>query len=160
MAPMRPTKSPTWSPVTYDNEVNNFFCGETFLDASNKCSSSTYCRSGKHSECRNNQYCWPGVPCNIKDMIKEATHRPTVDTYEPTTSPITFDNPITTRFCGKSNVALCLNLRFYLYLRSIVPQGYNWTHASSSCNDGRRPRWCPSGSDTECLDGQICFGDT
>jgi hypothetical protein len=34
---MKPTKSPTWSPVTYDDEVNTLFCGETFLDASEKC---------------------------------------------------------------------------------------------------------------------------
>jgi hypothetical protein len=134
---MKPTKSPTWSPVTYDDEVNTLFCGETFLDASEKCSQETYCRSGSHAECGPNQFCWPGTPCNIVDLIPETTSRPTLDTPEPSKSPLAYDDPSTTRFCG-----------------------YNWTDASSSCTDGRRPTWCRTGSDTECPAGQICFGDT
>lgn len=100
LPPMKPTKTPTWSPVTYDDEANTLFCGETFLDASAKCSYETYCRSGEHTECEKGQFCWPGVPCNIKDMVAPTTPRPTMDTAEPSKSPITYDDPSTTRFCG------------------------------------------------------------
>ena len=137
LPPMKPTKTPTWSPVAYDDEVNTFFCGETFLGAAATCSYETYCRTGKHTECGPNQYCWPGVPCNIKDMIPETTPRPTMDTAEPSKSPLAYDDKSTTRFCG-----------------------IDWSDASSSCKDGRRPIWCRTGSDTECPPGQICFGDT
>eukprot|EP00804_Cyclotella_cryptica_P013107 CCRYP_002378-RB/>CCRYP_002378-RB protein AED:0.04 eAED:0.04 QI:1304/1/1/1/1/0.9/10/693/1105 len=135
--PMKPTKTPTWSPVTYDDEVNNFFCGETYLDACAKCSYETYCRTGKHSECGPNSFCWPGVTCNVKDMEPEITPRPTIDSAEPTKSPLPYDDPTNFRFCG-----------------------FNWTDASSSCTNGRMPRWCPSGSENECPQGQQCFADT
>ena len=97
---MKPTKTPTWSPVTYDDEVNFFFCGETFVDAAAMCSYERYCRSGKHQDCGPNQYCWPGVPCNIKDMEPYTTSRPTMDTAEPSRSPLAADDPSATRFCG------------------------------------------------------------
>jgi hypothetical protein len=135
--PMKPTKTPTWSPVTYEDEVNFMFCGTTYLDAVAKCSYETYCRTGKHTECPPSSFCWPGVTCNVKDMLPEITSRPTVDTAEPSKSPIPYDDPANFRFCGT-----------------------NWTDASSSCTDGRRPRWCPSGSEKECLEGQNCFADT
>ena len=55
-----------------------------------QCSVDTYCRSGEHTECGTGWYCWPGVACNIQDMIEPTTSRPTMP---PMTDSPTMDTP-------------------------------------------------------------------
>lgn len=88
--PTPPTVTPTLSPVMYNDTSNFFFCGATYLGAVDDCSAETHCRSGEHDEC-DGAYCWPGVTCNVMDMITRApttrTASPMIDSERPTASP-------------------------------------------------------------------------
>ena len=87
---MPPTVSPTMAPIAYNDTSNSFFCGATYLGAVDDCSAETHCRSGEHDEC-DGAYCWPGVTCNVMDMITRApttrTASPMIDSERPTASP-------------------------------------------------------------------------
>jgi len=111
------------------------------MEAVDQCSLETHCRSGLHSECGGlGVYCWPGVTCHLEDFVVPTpaeTAAPTIDTPQPTKSPSDYVDPRYTRFCGTS-----------------------WIDASASCRDGRRPRWCPRGTDEECRGEGVCWADT
>ena len=127
--------------ICSDTAHSKLFCGSTYLEAVDFCSVETYCRTGKHIECPGvGLFCWPGVTCNIQDMIEPTTRRPSVSPIispNPTKSPAFYDDPQNVRVCGSS-----------------------WVDASSSCKDGKQARWCSNGSDDECDDGEQCWADT
>jgi len=140
--PPVPTITPTYAPVMYNDTSNTNFCGATYLAAVDDCSVETHCQSGEHTECGGG-YCWPGVSCNIVDMLTSMpttfTATPTIDSERPTLSPVVYDLPQNFRFCGTS-----------------------WAEASASCTEegDANPMWCPGGSDDECDDGATCWADT
>lgn len=140
--PPVPTITPTYAPVMYNDTSNTNFCGATYLAAVADCSVETHCKSGEHTECEGG-YCWPGVSCNIVDMLTimptTYTANPTIKSERPTLSPVVYDLPQNFRFCGTS-----------------------WAEASTSCTKegDTNPMWCPGGSDDECDDGATCWADT
>ena len=52
------------SPET-DMPIESFYCGSTFEDASMTC--TTPCPSGKHTDCPDDQLCYPYTPCAERD---------------------------------------------------------------------------------------------
>ena len=116
---------------------SHYFCGATFSQAADNCSSKTWCRTGTSQECPNGEICFVSVnnenpKCEINAIVKaeyeaqqliqvEEANRPKVPTRIPTLSPIAEGDERNKLFCG-----------------------FDWNDASSNCDLGR---FCPGGTD-------------
>ena len=137
-----PSNNGDGKPTTYDDSMNNLFCGSSHLNAEERCSAETHCPSGSHMDCPNGGYCWD-VGCNIIDIVSSAatsasnngenepsSGRPTnSSTSNVTTSDSTvlYGDPVNTLFCGSS-----------------------YMDAEENCSAETH---CPSGSHADCLNG-------
>lgn len=126
---------------------SHFFCGATFQEAAEYCSSETWCRSGTSQECPNGETCYVGVnadnsACEI-NAIKKAEYEyalanPVVEAAVPTPRPTHETLPEG----DERNRNFC---------------GYDWADANTNC---ALERFCPNG-DGDCPDvGMTCFDYT
>ena len=109
------TEEPTMSPLEADNYKNFFFCGTSWMDATQRCHKR--CISSLHSDCPDGEECFAQADC--KNGVKvQITPKPTVaptrmpfaGTRSPTSSPVPTNMPT-----GKSAFVL-----FYPYCVSMV----------------------------------------
>ena len=127
------------------SDESHFFCGATFAQAADNCSSKTWCRSGTNQECPNGEICFVSVDnmnskCEINAIVKAeyeaglmtspGQQGATVPTQRPTLSPISSSDDRNKLFCG-----------------------FDWNDASSNCD---LSRFCPGGTDEECPPGMSC----
>lgn len=125
---------------------SHYFCGATFSQAAENCSSKTWCRTGTNQECPNGEICFVSVDnenpkCEINTIVKaeyeaaqiaqaEEDASPKDPTKRPTISPISSTDDKNKLFCG-----------------------FDWNDASSNCD---LTRFCPGGTDEECPPGMSC----
>jgi len=92
-SPAPTTYAPTSRAPTSRLDPRNFrFCGSSWQTS--VCSIESHCPTGL--ECENGETCFTKQTCNVHDLTRTPTFR-------PTTSPtLSFDNPMYLKFCGKS----------------------------------------------------------
>ena len=119
---------------------SHYFCGLTFQQAAQSCSSQTWCRTGTSQECPNGETCFVSVnaenpACEINALTKKeyeakaatsAAPSPKVmtPTLRPTNAPLKASDPKNRMFCG-----------------------HDWNDASANCV---LERHCPNG-DSDCV---------
>jgi hypothetical protein len=127
---------------------SNYFCGATFIQAADNCSSKTWCRTGTNQECPNGEICFVSVnnenpKCEINAIVKaeyqqsaaaaannsKSPNFVAVPTPKPTGAPITAADDRNKQFCG-----------------------FDWNDANSNC---MLERFCPNG-DGDCAPGMTC----
>lgn len=125
---------------------SHYFCGATFSQAAENCSSKTWCRTGTNQECPNGEICFVSVDtenpkCEINAIAKaeyeaaqmaqaEEDARPKIPTGVPSLSPFSSTDERNKMFCG-----------------------FDYNDASSNCD---LTRFCPGGTDEECPPGMSC----
>ena len=120
---------------------SHYFCGPTFIEAAERCSSKTWCRTGTNQECRNGETCYVSVnnenpECEINAIVKKEYEEKlangdliTEPTLGPTLGPLGERDERNLQFCGVT-----------------------WNDASSNCV---KERHCPNG-DSDCEKGMTC----
>ncbi len=91
----------------------------------------THCPSGSLMECPDGEICFFNTPCDAR-LLTKAPSPPSPTTRPTTPAPVAYASKLNKYFCG-----------------------YDWTDAQERCEI-----WCPSGSDDDCPDDQLCFAFT
>lgn len=91
----------------------------------------THCPSGSLMECPDGEICFFNTPCDAR-LLTKAPSPPSPTTRPTTPAPVVYASKLNKYFCG-----------------------YDWTDAQERCEI-----WCPSGSDDDCPDDQLCFAFT
>jgi len=92
---------------------------------------STHCPSGNMNDCPYGEICFTSTPCDARMMT--IAPAPPSPTQRPTTpAPVVYVNKLNKYYCG-----------------------YDWEDAQERCEV-----WCPSGSDDDCPDEQVCMAFT
>jgi hypothetical protein len=88
----------------------------------------TNCPSGSLNDCPDGEICFFNTPCDARMMT--GAPQPPSPTVSPTTpAPVVYSSKLNKYYCG-----------------------YDWDDAQERCEI-----WCPSGSDDDCPDDQLCF---
>jgi hypothetical protein len=88
----------------------------------------TNCPSGSLNDCPDGEICFFNTPCDARMMT--GAPQPPSPTVSPTTpAPVVYSSKLNKYYCG-----------------------YDWNDAQERCEI-----WCPSGSDDDCPDDQLCF---
>ncbi|KAL7482139.1 hypothetical protein ACHAW6_007834 [Cyclotella cf. meneghiniana] len=128
------TYSPTSSPIEAADVANSYFCGSDLEDANALC--SVWCRYGEDSECPEGQKCFLDTSCNATELNFTIGWDESLLSEVPSIAPTTYKP---TQDQNPSN--------FYCFA--------SWTDASY---DGDCGVPCPGGQNSECPDGQFCYG--
>jgi hypothetical protein len=88
----------------------------------------TNCPSGSLNDCPDGEICFFNTPCDARMMTKAPS--PPSPTVSPTTpAPVVYSSKLNKYYCG-----------------------LDWNDAQERCEI-----WCPSGSDDDCPEDQLCF---
>lgn len=128
------TYSPTSSPIAATDEANFYFCGSDLNDANALC--SVWCRYGEDSECPEGQTCFLDTSCNATELNFTIGWDESLLSEVPSIAPTTYKP---TQDQNPSN--------YYCFA--------SWTDASY---DGDCGVPCPGGQNSECPNGQFCYG--
>ena len=92
---------------------------------------ATHCPSGNMNDCPYGEICFMNTPCDARMMT--IAPAPPSPTEQPTTpAPVDYMNKLNKYYCG-----------------------YDWDDAQTRCEV-----WCPSGSDDDCPEEQLCMAFT
>lgn len=138
------------------DKTDNFMCGTTFEEASTSC--NTPCPSGKSSDCPEDMSCFTHTTC---------TPPPTTSTNDPMGGGDDITNlasppndagdgePSTTTTPETTNATTPTSTPEEYIPGDSYYCGISFLDASSTCTHP-----CPSRSDSECPNGEQCYGDT
>lgn len=134
-----PTFRPSRAPLPLDDPRNHRFCGKTWVDA-DSCARD-WCPNGTDDECPVGLICWADTTCHAAEITLAPSKSPILGTTSierhtlvPSMSPIPYDDPMHTSFCG-----------------------FSFDDARGHCSVESH---CPSGLQQDCPTGQYCWVGT
>ena len=142
-------------------EINSFYCGLSWNNAASSC--RTPCPSGTDSDCPSGTHCYAYTTCDETDTFMCGTSFEdaalSCDKPCPSGSPVDCPTTMscfthTTCTAGIEEDPLLPPSPSYIPGDSFFC-GKSFLEASSQCTDP-----CPTRSDSECPDGERCYGDT
>jgi hypothetical protein len=132
MAPS--TYGPTSSPISADDEINNYFCGSDLEEANELC--GQWCRDGEDTSCPEGQKCFKDTSCNATELNMTIGYDESLISEVPSIAPTT-----------------------YRPTEDLNPSDYYCFEAwTDSSYDGDCGLPCPGGLNSECPTGQYCYG--